>query len=165
MKNQARRGKRVWLSLFGLTLIMQSGCWSPQAVGELSYSEAKNELKMLVDEAVLPSLQTSARPLPEVGPDERCTEDSASSTKFASTYQYFFPISFLKNPDSFVAGTGTLWRSNGLLVEEDNKTPNVKSNFGVGRGFNLEVFVNYDSGMAYVGGSGPCLVPPSQEPA
>lgn len=154
------QSRLIW-GCVGLILLTQAGCTRLPKSGNLSYEEAREELVRLVDAAVKTNVKPDLLPLPEADPAERCNSENESSPEFSSSYGYFFPVDLLTNDESFVDSTEMLWREADLRIEEDNATPHLTSSFAVGRGFNLKVFINDDSGMAYVGGSGPCLVPPS----
>lgn len=150
-------------ALVGILLL--SSCSFPNSkVEAINYSEARSRLAKLVDEAVKAGLK--ARPLPagEFERDQRCMNDdgSPSPNRFHSIYGHYLSLELLnEDPDRLVDAAEKVWLEEGLEIVQDNKTPGVVSSFATGDGFYLEVFVNHNTDIAHVGGSGPCAVPPT----
>lgn len=75
--------------------------------------------------------------------------------------QYRFPLELIEGePDQFVKDVERLWRSKDLETSPHDSTTITRKFGTTSDGFNFRVFVNCESGIAFVGGSGPCFDPP-----
>jgi len=156
--------RRIFVVLI-LPLLLPA-CDSRKEEPQVSYREARNELARYVDEAVRASLDTANPPPGAFGRDSRCFESdgSYSDTKFSSVYDVQFPVELLGNdPERLLRNANQVWRSAGFQIENDERTTGVNHVFGSGRGFALQATLNNNSGMAHIGGSGPCTHRPANE--
>ncbi|MGH8910344.1 MAG: hypothetical protein ACRD0K_28575, partial [Egibacteraceae bacterium] len=133
----------------------------------MTYDEARRQVFGLVEGSLTAGLE--GRPPPSVEP---LVGDSPSCAdawgvpiveEVQPGLEYNFSIEHLdEDPDAFVDVVERFWRQRGFGVTRDDNTPGVPHAFAVVEGdFNLQVFVNHDTGMVYVGGTGPCVVSPS----
>lgn len=129
---------------------------------DLSYAEASARIVEVAE----PSLQIGLGndlDVAEMKTRQGLCDDAfgALSDYVYPVVDYRFPIELLGDePDSFVYEVEELWLAEGLETIPSN-SPTATKRFGVtSDGFNFEVYVNPESGLASVGGSGPCVDPP-----
>ena len=151
-----RRLRGVLIAVVVGTLVT-GGC-NPFA--EPSYEEASIELKNLVDEALAAGLGDNPGPSKVAVQQDGCQDRNGVPTdEVQPAYEYHFPIELLgANPDAvkFVEAAENVWMEHGIDVDRHD-TQGVVGSFGVGKGFNLEVFVNFNNAKALVAGNGPCV--------
>ncbi|MGQ0678265.1 MAG: hypothetical protein ACT4OM_01160 [Actinomycetota bacterium] len=150
------------LAVIAGLLILTGGCTERR-----TFEQNADRLIMLVDSAFVAAMD--GRPMP---PKARLDEGTCPGPGFKDgevepSYEYRFPLSDLGevDMDKFVSAVEAVWRSEGIRVDRtDDNSVRVQS-YGGGEGFNLNVLLSRETGMANIGGNGPCTQPPSDGPA
>ncbi|MBW3591708.1 MAG: hypothetical protein KY393_07670 [Actinobacteria bacterium] len=131
---------------------------------DLSYEQASNRIVEVAESSLRIGLGDDLAAV-EMNSRQGLCDDAygALSDYVYPIVDYEFPLKLLgDDPDAFVHEVEKLWRSNDLETSPSNSS-RVTKRFGVSSdGFNFEVFVNRESGIASVGGSGPCVDPPDE---
>ena len=140
-----------------LALVTPACSFLPGRDSDVSYMESEKQLTVLVDEAMSRGLKGNLPERGDVRQKDCQNADLAPTEEVYPVYEYHFPIELLvDDPEEFVRVVESVWKNHGLTIDQDNNTPGVTGSFATGDGFSLEVFVNRNSNMAKVGGSGPC---------
>ncbi|MGH8908163.1 MAG: hypothetical protein ACRD0K_17040 [Egibacteraceae bacterium] len=132
----------------------------------MTYEEARRRIVGLVEDSLAAGLQ--GKPPPRVEPlfrdDPSCVDawGAPVTGEVQPGLEYNFPLDHLgEDPEAFVAAAEGLWRGRGFTVSPYDAA-DVPTVFAVvDGGFRLQVFVNHNTDMAYVGGTGPCVKSPS----
>lgn len=155
---------QTWQKLaFTVVLILAIGSCDPEP--DVTYRQASKELVSLIEEGLAAGLKGKPPPpKPEVDQDICTNNELAPTGEVEPSYRYFFPIELLgPNPDAegFMEAVGNVWKKRGIRFDRSD-VPEILDGFGVGKGYNLEVFVNFENNMVKVGGNGPCTDPPAK---
>ncbi len=124
----------------------------------MTYEEAASEMRRLVDQGLMKGLrQQEQLPKSELY-DLGCDEPD----HIYPAYDYHFPLDLVgPDPDSFVVRVENYWKSEGFQLDQVDADPGINDTYATSpSGFNLHVFVNRNTGMALVEGSGPCVQTP-----
>lgn len=132
------------------------------------FATSSEQLVKFVDDALSAGLMGASPPPKSPVTREICVNSELVPTgQVQASYRYLFPINRLgASPDGtrFVRAAESVWKKRGIAIQRDNSEGIIES-FGTGRGYNLHVFVNFNTNMVLVAGNGPCTKgPPKPSP-
>jgi hypothetical protein len=125
-----------------------------------SAKEARTELARLIDPALDAGLGSADRPKGEAT-SHSCHEPLIGPANgIRPTLGYRFSWSVLEDdPEEFLERVANYWRGEGLEVRFD-ESDNARFLFSGKDGYNIGASIIYDSRVADIGGSGPCVDDP-----
>lgn len=148
--------------IFLQLMLVFAGCNPADEI--TTFEDSSAALVRLIDGALTAGLNGSPAPTPPDVYELVCVDDELAPTgKVQPEYRYHFPSEALgKDPDgvAFVEAAGNTWKEKGIDVSRADN-PGIVRNFGKGRGFTLQVFVNFRTNMVLVSGNGPCVPKPA----
>lgn len=148
-----------------ITLVMLSACAGLSGKeSNLSYAEASEKIVELAEPSLRIGLGTDLHPAEKRSRQSPCDDAFGAPSEYVRpVVQYRFPLELIEgDPDRFVEEVEELWRSRDLETSPHNSASVTRSFGTTPDGFNFRVFVNRESGIAFVGGSGPCVDPPEE---
>lgn len=132
---------------------------------DLSYEEASKRIVEIAEESIRLGLGDQLDEATHRSSEGFCANVfNAPSDYVHPAISYQFPIEALEpDPESFLEMIEKLWANQGLRISSSDSSSFLQTIGATDDGFNFRAAVSFESGIVDVGGTGPCVSPPSEE--